>query len=99
MSQQGFPKPRPRVVDRVAVKQKRDRRSQAFRQAVWQRDGGRCRHCGRLVRRTLELVPDRGEVHHRQTRGAHPDRRYDVANGVLLCAVCHQQAQRHEITV
>ena len=85
-----FPKPRARVLDRAAYKLALNARGRAFRAAVWLRDGGRCRACNRLVRKTMALVPERGEIHHVQTRGAHPDKRYDVGNGLLLCCSCHR---------
>lgn len=92
------PKPRRRVLDRVAEKAERDRQAAAFRNAVWKRDSYSCQVCGRHLRRTAELVPDRGEVHHRLTRGAHPRLRYDIGNGVLLCQGCHARAHQGAIT-
>ena len=83
------PKPRRRVLDRVAERRERDRRAGAFRNAVWQRDGGHCRACQRKVFRTLELVPSRGEVHHCRGRNVAPEDKYTVSRAVLLCAVCH----------
>ena len=85
----GFPKPRRKLVDRVADKRRTDMRGQAFRNAVWIRDDSRCRHCGRLVRRTLELLPERGEVHHRHGRNVRPEDKYNPDMAVLLCARCH----------
>ncbi len=60
-----------------------------FRNAVWKRDGGRCRHCERRVVRTLELIPEAGHVHHRRGRNVAPEDRYNVHEAVLLCARCH----------
>lgn len=85
----GFPKPQRILIDRVERKREQDRRGQAFRQAVWKRDEGKCRSCGRLVRRTFELVPERGEVHHRRGRNVAPEDKYNVAKALLLCATCH----------
>jgi hypothetical protein len=48
---------------------------------------------------TIDLTLDRGEVHHRMMRAAHPELRFDPNNGVLLCAICHVRAQCHEIEV
>ncbi len=62
----------------------------AWKKAVWKRDGGHCRWCRREVRRCLELVPDRGEVHHVSGRVVHAIR-WDRRNGVLLCAACHER--------
>jgi 5-methylcytosine-specific restriction endonuclease McrA len=84
-----FPKPTPRVIDRVALRQRREAEAQAFRSAVWKRDEGRCRVCSRRVVRTLELIPHAGHVHHRRGRNVAPEDRYSVDRAVLLCAVCH----------
>lgn len=83
------PKPRRRVVDRVAEKRERDAKASAFRQAVWKRDEGRCRHCGKTVIRTVELLPNAGHVHHRRGRNVAPEDRYTVERAVLLCGRCH----------
>lgn len=85
----GFPKPERRVLDRLDQKKARDRASQAFRQEVWLRDESRCRHCGRIVIRTIELVPNRGEVHHRRGRNVAVADRYNPARALLLCNRCH----------
>lgn len=82
-------KPRRKVLDRVAEKRERDNKAQAFRAAVWLRDGGKCRCCGRIVIRTLELVPNAGHVHHRRGRNVAPEHRYTVSQALLLCAICH----------
>lgn len=94
---QACPKPTRRVQDKHVKRTSLAKQALAFRLAVWKRDGSQCRICLRQVVRSLELLPNRGEVHHLMTRGAHPEQRFDVANGVLLCAVCHGKLQRHEI--
>jgi hypothetical protein len=70
-----------------------------FRAQVWKRDAGTCRICGRRVVRTVELRPERGEVHHLRGRNVTPADRYNVKAALLLCLVCHQKAQAHEVTV
>lgn len=95
----GFPKPQPRLKDRIEKRLELDRKIAALKSAVWKRDGSRCRYCRRRVRRTWELVPERGEVHHVKPRSVAPDLKYDPENCVLLCVGCDQRAQRHEITV
>jgi 5-methylcytosine-specific restriction endonuclease McrA len=85
----GFPKPRRRLVDRVKEKRARDVKAEAFRKAVWKRDEGKCRHCGREVIHTLELVPNAGHVHHRRGRNVAPEDKYNVARALLLCGICH----------
>ncbi len=73
----------------------------AWKKAVWKRDGGACRWCKRKVRRCLDLVPDRGEVHHVSGRVVALIR-WDRRNGVLLCASCHERitgkvAEKHVV--
>lgn len=62
----------------------------AWKKAVWRRDGGKCRWCGRVVTRCLELIPERGEVHHVSGRVVHAIR-WDRRNGLLLCASDHER--------
>jgi 5-methylcytosine-specific restriction endonuclease McrA len=83
------PKPVLRVIDRAAYKREADKKAQAFRQAVWKRDNALCRHCGRFVIKTGQLLPNRGEIHHRHGRNVRPEDRYNVDMAVLLCALCH----------
>lgn len=83
------PKPQRRVVDRIAEKRALEAKGRAFRKAVWERDEGCCRHCGRVVIKTLEHVPNRGEVHHRRGRNVTPENRFNVDEAVLLCLEDH----------
>lgn len=83
------PKPKPRVLDRIAYKRDHAKKARDFRSAVWHRDGSHCRACGRHVYRTLEHTPERGEVHHRRGRNVAPEDRYNVNEAVLLCGICH----------
>ena len=85
-----FPKPRARVLDRIAAKREREAKALAFRLAVWRRDRSQCQHCGRGVKRTCALAADQGHVHHRHGRNVRPADRYTVAMAVLLCAKCHK---------
>ncbi len=85
----GFQKPKRRIVDRIAYKRDAEQKAREFRAAVWARDEGRCRHCNRKVIHTIELLANRGEVHHRHGRNVAPEHRYTVAEAVLLCALCH----------
>lgn len=55
----------------------------AWRTAVFERDGYRCRDCG----------DDRGgnlRAHHDKPMGQFPELAYDVDNGVTLCHPCHE---------
>jgi 5-methylcytosine-specific restriction endonuclease McrA len=94
-----FPKPRPRLVDRVQYKRDREVKARAFRLAVWLRDGGICQYCERHVKHSIEAIPQRGEVHHLAGRNVRPQDRFVVARAILLCLACHQRATRHEIRV
>lgn len=87
----------------VKVANAKDERKEeaAWKTAVWKRDGGKCRWCRREVRRCLDLVPDRGEVHHVSGRVVR-EIRWDRRNGALLCAACHERvtgkvAEKHVI--
>jgi 5-methylcytosine-specific restriction endonuclease McrA len=91
------PKPATKLVDRVAYKKEREAKERAFRQAVWTRDKSKCQRCGVKVIKTLALDAKRGEVHHLKPRSLDPGKRYDVNNGQLVCALCHQKLTRHEL--
>ena len=93
-----FPKPQPRVYDRLAVKREQERKATLFRLHVWKRDLGVCRNCERTVIRSLELIAKRGEAHHIIPRSVEAVR-YDVRNGILLCFICHEKATRYELRI
>jgi len=59
---------------------------QHWRQQVLQRDGSKCRKCG---------VASNLHCHHIRSFRYHPKLRYDVGNGMTLCASCHQKEHRH----
>ncbi len=67
---------------------------QAWRQAVFTRDGYTCQDCGACnaagVGHTVPLHP-----HHIQPFASHPDLRYAVENGVTLCPACHRKRHKH----
>ncbi len=54
-----------------------------WRKAVRKRDGGKCQGCD---------ATDHVEAHHIDTWANAPERRFDIANGVLLCRTCHLRA-------
>lgn len=66
-------------------KLKRDIR-RAFRDAVYSRDGYRCRVC---ASRQAPL-----DAHHITPRADLPCGGYVVENGITLCASCHRKAER-----
>jgi len=84
------PKPAPRLHDRVAYKQQRERKASTFRAEVWKRDESTCRLCGRRVKRTLALCPEQGHVHHLRGRNVAPEDRYNPKAALLVCATCHR---------
>lgn len=53
-----------------------------WRKAVRKRDGGCCRLC---------LSKEDLEVHHIKRFATHPEERWEVGNGMLLCGECHKQ--------
>jgi 5-methylcytosine-specific restriction endonuclease McrA len=91
-------KPRSRLEEKVALQRDTSRLDIGFRLAVWRRDQGRCRVCGVKVKRTLELDPVRGEVHHIARREDQAVR-YDPRNGVLVCATDHRQFKARTLHV
>lgn len=92
-------KPEPRIRDRVAYKQQRERDEADFRNQVWERDGYCCRACGRRVFRTNQAVPQRGEVHHLRPRSLAKGQRLNPKNAVLLCALDHADVTTHRLTI
>jgi 5-methylcytosine-specific restriction endonuclease McrA len=60
----------------------------AWRAAVIKRDRNRCRIC---------LEAGKLEVHHIHPFRSHPEKRWDVNNGVALCRRCHKMIGRREM--
>lgn len=67
-----------------------DKAEKKAKAEVWKLDGGCCRWCRRKVERVMDLVPQRGEVHHVSGRVVKAIR-WDVRNLILLCAACHER--------
>lgn len=99
-----IPKPKPRK----AVKAKKDRKDarqlREFQDAVWKREHdkiefadaptfARCQDCYAWVNRSSESQA--GHVHHMVSR-RHKAKRYDPANGRLLCRLCHNAVHGRE---
>lgn len=64
-----------------------DRRTVEYRQwrdAVYERDGYTCQHCGDARGGNLQ-------AHHVKPFADHPELRFDVANGLTLCRDCHEK--------
>jgi 5-methylcytosine-specific restriction endonuclease McrA len=66
---------------------------EAFRNAVFKRDGYRCRVCGRPEKLDGPL-----DAHHITDRNEMPNGGYVKENGISLCAKCHREAERFHIT-
>jgi predicted restriction endonuclease len=87
-----------RLADKTAAKKLDAKELDAWRRAVSARDRGRCRVCGIRTLATLELVPNRREIHHVVSR-TNPLIRYDVRNGLTVCKTHHDQLTRHQLFV
>jgi len=89
-----------RVEQKAAKDKTDDKAAEKFRDAVWRRDQGKCRCCGRVVVKSLELRPDRGEIHHLTRRAKAKALLTDPRNGILICLFpCHQAVTHHEISI
>lgn len=90
------------IPTRLAEKKSDDKDEKAkeklWRKGCIKRDGKICRHCDRVVVQQLELAPNRLEVHHIASR---VDRavRWDVRNGIVLCAECHEKVTRYRLVI
>jgi hypothetical protein len=88
------PKPAPRVIRRQQRKTDLKAQEDAFREAVWRRDGKKSRASGKPLLRAHVDPDKRGEVHHLRARSTHPGAlKYDASNGVLLSATEHALAE------
>ena len=61
---------------------------QRFRKLLIERDGCACRHCG-----STENI----QAHHVQPIKDAPALRWDIENGILLCAPCHSNLHKMKI--
>lgn len=87
-----------RLETKTAEDKKAKTAEKVFLKAVWARDKGLCRHCERKVIKSLELVEQRGEVHHIASR-VDQSVRFDSRNGILLCARCHEAVERYQLHI
>ena len=60
-----------------------------FKTSVWTRDRKRCRCCGRKVIKSIERIPERGEVNH--IHGRTGDLRFEVRAAILMCLKDHER--------
>lgn len=74
-----------RVVTREKTRAAKKLNAKTMREAVWARDGGKCRATGvPLVKSGTTDDKKLGEVDHTLLRSTDPDKVYDPGNGVLL---------------
>lgn len=84
------PKPASRLQDKRTQKRDDTKKENAFKSLVWTRDQSRCRCCHRRVIRSIERLPERGEVHH--LHGRTGPLRYEDRAALLLCLEDHERA-------
>lgn len=77
----GLPGP---LAKKAKAKDKADK-DDAFRAAIWKRDGGKSMATGKpLVKSGTMSWQELGEIDHAINRSTAPDRVYDLSNGLLL---------------
>ena len=89
-----FPKPRPKAEEKAEERRAAKRARVEFRLRILERDGYRCRDCGRPVLARHEDWWRVGEVHEIIPRslGGSP---LDSRNCLTLCAKCHPEHTAH----
>jgi len=65
--------------------ERRSYQAKVWRNAVRDRDGWKCRHCG---------ATGRLHAHHIKPWKTHPELRFDLDNGLTLCVPCHEQVHK-----
>ena len=85
-----FPKPTPRLQDRVQQRREALRAWQACVRAVDARDQYRCRSCTRRTRQTYTVCPERLEHHHLVGRNVAPHLVADTRNVRRYIAHTHR---------
>lgn len=63
--------------------ERRNYKAKKWRDAVKERDGYQCVHCGETEGRL--------HAHHVKSWKSHPELRYEVSNGMTLCPPCHEK--------
>jgi hypothetical protein len=83
----GFPKPRPKLLEKRDAKREQERQQREVYAIVAQRDQYRCRCCGRSGKYDATVAADALHRHHliyRSKSGADT-----TSNLLTLCAICH----------
>jgi len=89
-----------RVEIKAAKDKSTDKAWEQCKAVVWKRDQGKCRCCGRVVVKSLELRPDRGETHHITRRAKAKALLTDPRNCLLVCLLpCHEGLTHHELAI
>lgn len=78
------PKGKPAVLAKAEKKKSREDEAKAFRDAVWKRDGGKCRATGQPLGKSGLDDTKVGEVDHALLRSTTPDQVFNVTNGILI---------------
>ena len=86
-----------RLDERIADTRDEQADERRWRKGVIAHDGYVCRCCGRRVIQQLTLAANQLHVHHVAPR-ADQAVRWDVRNGMVLCAECHAYATPHQGT-
>jgi hypothetical protein len=75
--------------DRKQRKANTRKADEAFRLSIWTRDGGRDRATGQPLQHQSDNWDTWGQVCHLKGKGAHPERRHDLSNAILLSMTNH----------
>jgi hypothetical protein len=90
---QSWPKGLPRPLVKQEKKKAKATLEREFREGVWTRDKKRSRASRKPLGHSGTDWSKVGEVHHVLARSTHPDRIYDVSNGILLSKEEHALAE------
>jgi hypothetical protein len=90
---QSWPKGLPRPLLKQEKKKAKATLEREFREGVWTRDKKRSRASKKPLGKSGTDWSKVGEVHHVLARSTHPDRIYDVSNGILLSKEEHALAE------
>jgi len=76
------------------MSKKKDLIREAFRKAVFDRDGHKCRICG-ITEAQLGIIRANLDAHHITSRKEMPNGGYVKENGISLCPECHRCAETY----
>lgn len=72
--------------DNKPSKERRSYQARVWRNAVRDRDGWECKHCG--------ASDGKLHAHHIKPWKTHPELRFDLGNGITLCVPCHEKVHQ-----